>query len=257
MSTSTIEPFWVCVDVESTGLSRTKDHVIQFAAYAHTDEGFMSHVHTDRDIPVIVTNMTGVRQEDVAHAPTLREVWSAFGEWLTVQNSHSPAPIILIAHNATFDIDILLHGLARLGMGIRDIAEDLVKGRCVELFVDTLALSRRVFPKATVPNHKLGTLYHHCTGRDLDGAHDALVDVKGLYTVFERMRPSLQRSAYRRIDERWDRWELGSVPSTNLKDCMSTKPTVGHGPVTSPYFDGVSKPPFKRMRIQLAACMGT
>ena len=58
------------------------------------------------------------------------------------------------------------------------------------LFVGTLKLARRVFPKTAVSNHKL------------DGAHDALVDVKGLYAVFERMLPSLPRSTYRRIDGR-------------------------------------------------------
>lgn len=260
------EPLWVCIDTETTGLRRSSDQLIQFAAYAHTDEGFVSYVHTDRVISPEITMLTGVRQEHVAHAPDILAVWAAFGRWLSVQklrSGRSSAPVVLVAHNATFDIDILLYALARSGMHARDAMGGLIEGERVELFVDTLTLSRRVFPKPTVANHKLGTLYRHCTGSDLDGAHDALVDVKGLYAVFERIIPSLPRSAYRRIDGRWDRWQLDGIANAAAAVAVVAQPPTSpaspappcDGPTVSPYFDGVSKPPFKHMRIQFAASM--
>ena len=85
--------FWVCIDVESTGFSRTNDCIIQFAAYANTGPGFCSYVHTHTSIPPMITKLTGVRQSHVTNAPPFERVWTMFTQWLDAQRQHMPPSI--------------------------------------------------------------------------------------------------------------------------------------------------------------------
>lgn len=250
-------PFWVCVDVETTGFSRANDRILQFAAYSNTDSGFQSYVCTDVPIPPTISTLTGIRKEHVAGAPSFDEVWRAFGSWLYAQRQkvrESTSHIVLVAHNAIFDIDMIIHGLARVNMSIDDIV-GLVHGEHIGTYVDTMKISKIVFPKSTtVPNHKLGTLYRHCTGRPLEGAHNALADVKGLFVVLGHMLPHMNQTWFARIDTRWNRYFSSpktthtSVPPMQKQFKKKLLPL----PVVSPFFDGVSKPPFKRLCIRMS-----
>jgi len=53
--------------------------------------------------------------------------------------------------------------------------------------IDTLTLARRLYPR--LQNHKLDTLYAMATGKALEGAHDASVDVMAVGEVIRHMLP--------------------------------------------------------------------
>lgn len=58
--------------------------------------------------------------------------------------------------------------------------------------IDLLILARRFWPRSI--NHKLDTLYFQQTGKELSGAHDAIVDVVGVGTVLETLLEEFEGS---------------------------------------------------------------
>ena len=154
-------PFTV-FDLETTGLSPTRDRIVEIAA-VHVDlDGtvtrFQSLVNPGCPIPYAASRVHNITDAMVRSAPTFREIAPQFLDLAR----HST----LVAHNARFDLGFLQESLARGG-------NELWKGKTM----DTLKLSRRAF--AGLPSYSLQHLRHALALPEVSGeAHRAGADAE-------------------------------------------------------------------------------
>lgn len=132
---------YVVIDIETTGLDSRFDDIIELAAVrvsnAQITDKFQSLVKPGQPIPPYITDLTGISDQMVAGASLLESTLPQFLSFV--------GDSIVVAHNANFDINFI-YDFARL-LDLPPFSND---------FIDTLRLSRRLFPQWD--NHKLGTL---------------------------------------------------------------------------------------------------
>jgi len=94
---------YVALDLETTGLDADRDAIIEVGAVKfHNDEvldTFSTFVRPGRPIPLPITELTGIRDEDVAGAPGLHDVLSRLARFVGQQ------PIV--GHSVNFDLSFL------------------------------------------------------------------------------------------------------------------------------------------------------
>jgi DNA polymerase-3 subunit epsilon/ATP-dependent DNA helicase DinG len=158
----------VAIDLETTGLDPLHDAIIEVGAVRLRDgkviDEFSSLIDPGRPIPHLITNITGIRSQDVIGAPTITAVVPALREFI----GHAP----IIGHNVGFDAAFLVRqGLVQTNPRI-----------------DTYDLASILMP--TAARYSLTAL----TGEieiDLENAHRALDDARaaGLlyYMLWERL----------------------------------------------------------------------
>ncbi|WP_399537236.1 DEDD exonuclease domain-containing protein [uncultured Actinomyces sp.] len=138
---------------------------------------FFTLVNPGVAIPAQITMLTGITNAMVAGAPGVRTCVEAFLDWADLL----AGDVVLVAHNARFDVGHLRGAAAALGL---EWPEPRV--------LDTLALARKAWTRSEVPNHKLGTLAAFVgsqtrpTHRALD---DACATVDVLHAALEVMAP--------------------------------------------------------------------
>lgn len=163
---------FVVLDVETTGLSIRKDHIVEIGAIrflnGHPVEKFHVYVNPEVAISEEITNINNVTNKMVFGQPTISEVISSFDDF--IKNSS------LIGHNLDFDLKFLHYSGSKV----------LSQNNC---FIDTLSISHLLLkaPKKDVGYHwddsiqydvldyKLKTLcdYYQIP---LDRNHNALFD---------------------------------------------------------------------------------
>src|SRR5690606_9165860 len=93
----------VAIDLETTGLDPLNDAIIEVGALRFRDgevlDEFSTLIDPDRPIPHLITNITGIRTQDVAGAPRIASIIPRLREFI------GDAPII--GHNVGFDIAFL------------------------------------------------------------------------------------------------------------------------------------------------------
>lgn len=158
------------IDVETTGL-RPRNHRITEVAIVLVDaddrqSSWSTLVNPERSIPEQISKLTGIKNQDVAHAPTF----------------HSIAPTVLdlignrlvVGHNVEFDVGFLNAELRRAG-----------QSALVNPTIDTLALADAVLPG-------LRRLSLAAVAKKLEiprkSAHRAAPDAELTGDVFERLR---------------------------------------------------------------------
>ncbi|QKD79622.1 DEDD exonuclease domain-containing protein [Actinomyces marmotae] len=187
MGTPLREATFVVVDLETTGAGPGAHAITEIGAVrvrgGIVDDEFSTLANPGAPIPAQITLLTGITNAMVATAPPLAEALAAFLAW---SRRSSPADggaagPILVAHNARFDVGHLRGAARALGLPWDE-----------PRVVDTLALARRAWSRADVPNHRLGTLASFVgsptrpTHRALDDAR-ATVDV--LHAALEALAP--------------------------------------------------------------------
>lgn len=99
------ERVYVALDLETTGLDARQDAIIEIGAVKFTAdrviERFATLVNPQRPIPARITQITNIRDADVAGAPTLDRVLPELRAFVGADVS------ALIAHNAAFDLGFL------------------------------------------------------------------------------------------------------------------------------------------------------
>lgn len=128
----------VVLDTETTGLSFKDCELIQISAARISGrevvERFDTFVHPGRPIPPEITRLTGIRDLDVAAAPTPREAVAQLADFV--------GGMPVLAHNASFD---------------RTFVEAVPGGHDVtDTWIDTLALSRIALPRLST--HRLADM---------------------------------------------------------------------------------------------------
>ena len=130
-----IEEDVVILDTETTGLSPQENELIEISAAVlsgrEITDRFDTFVHPTTLIPAEITELTGIKNADVAHAPDARTAVAQLAEFV------GGRPVV--AHNATFD---------------RTFIESVKGGVDVSsIWIDSLALSRIALPR--LASHKL------------------------------------------------------------------------------------------------------
>ncbi len=162
-------PFTV-FDVETTGMSPSRDRIIQIGAVRIDKDGYISRfnsfVNPGRKIPDSLVCVHHISDEMVASAPHFSQVGRDF---LSFANGST-----LVAHNARFDLGFLQESLARTGL-------PLWKGRTL----DTLRLIKTTHPG--LPSYKLQSLRAIFQLESGDGmmAHRADADVEWTLQILE------------------------------------------------------------------------
>lgn len=124
----------IVFDTETTGLDpKTGDRVVEIGCvelidHFPTGATYHQYINPERDMPQEAFNVHGLSAEFLSDKPVFADVADAFVEFI--------GDSILIAHNASFDINFLNHELSTLGHAT--IGMDRV--------IDTLALARRKHP---------------------------------------------------------------------------------------------------------------
>ncbi len=161
-------PKYAIIDVETTGGTARHERVTEIAVVLHDGSGivdtFSTLVNPERSIPSSITQLTGITDEMVAHAPKFFEVARQIVEMTE--------GAIFVAHNVSFDYSFIREEFARLGYTYSR------KQLC------TVRLSRQVFPG--LPSYSLSNLKRHF-GIYAEQSHRALDDTLATVQIFERI----------------------------------------------------------------------
>ena len=168
-----------CVfDLETTGLSSRLDRITEFGGVIVRNglvvDRLDMFINPGVKIPEAIVRKTRITDEMVKDAPTIEEAMPRIMDF--IKDS------ILVSHNATFDVGYL--NAARKRMGLEPISNGVV---------DTLALSRYLFPEAAY--HNLGTLSKNLglTSYNTEEAHRADFDAEALNDVWQAILPRLTK----------------------------------------------------------------
>ncbi len=152
----------VVLDFETTGLSPERGDRITEVGLVRIEGGeitdrFQSLVNCGVRVPSFITSYTGISQEMVDDAPSVRRVMK------DVVSFVGDTP--LVAHSASFDQRFYLRECRQLNISM-----------VVEPFICSMRLSRRVYPQ--FKSHALGALAHALQLRHCGVAHRAAADAE-------------------------------------------------------------------------------
>ncbi len=177
MSQSIVESYFIGLDIETTGLSPQHNAIIEVAATVQDWTGkeiehYESLIKPNQPISDKITEITGITEEMVAHAPTVDQVLPELFARLKKG--------VIVAHNAPFDLGFLSvaakeHWLALPGTPM----------------IDTLTMGRAILPG----RRKYG-LQILAEELDLpqDAAHRALSDARLCMRLFSHLLKVIEES---------------------------------------------------------------
>ena len=142
----------IVFDVETTGFSAEKNHVIQFSGIKFIisngemseKERFDTYINPSYSLPEKITEVTGITDATLVDAPREREIFSRLHAFV------GDAPNVC-GHNVSFDIRFITAMYERYGFTFAPCA-----------VLDTLEMARDIaFGSKGLTNNKLGTLASH------------------------------------------------------------------------------------------------
>ena len=177
MITLTAQTRIVAIDLETTGLSFSRDRVVEVAAvcwHNGRETGvFHSLVNPERWIPASVIRIHGITDEMVKDQPAMADILPPLLECCDAD--------LLVAHNASFDVQFLQGECQRAGVALRH-----------GMVVDTRDLAKIYLPEC--PNYRLETI-KTVLGFGDQQAHRALADARDCLEIFLKFHARHCRSA--------------------------------------------------------------
>ena len=177
-------PDFVAVDIETTGLNKNKDRVIEIAAVKFIDgnmtEDFSTFINPLMPIPHKISQLTGITDEDVCNAVTFDKIMADFLEFI--------GRLAICGHNVEFDISFLNAEIKRHG------GTEITNWN-----LDTLSLSRTILELEE--GYALSKVARHLN-ISLEDAHRALNDAKASGLIAVNLIPKL--------------WKLPEISRTRL-----------------------------------------
>ena len=179
-------PVFVLYDFETTGMGKTSEiRIRQIGARAISSKTLESigtfTTFVNPGVPTSegakkVCRIDAANEEYVAGLGTWREAGRRFSNWLQdMRNHNDDCPLHLIAHNGKrFDARILTFENARHYIDFNTFEVH----SC-----DSIDVFKKVYPGLT--SYSLGNIYQDVLGRELKGAHDAMVDVDGMWRLMK------------------------------------------------------------------------
>jgi len=158
----------VVFDIESTGVWIEKDKIIEIALMKVHPEGAKEILHLKVNpgmpIPPVVTELTGISDEDVRQAPPFREVADKILEFIG-------------------DSDVA-------GFNVERFDLPLLRREFQEIGIRFGWDERKIYDAQKVyhlnERRDLAAAYQFYCGRDLSAAHSALADTEAAYAVLEK-----------------------------------------------------------------------
>jgi DNA polymerase-3 subunit alpha (Gram-positive type) len=121
---------YVVFDIETTGLSAIKNHVIEIGAVKVLNgeimDRFSTFVNPEEPIPFEIERLTSINDAMVMDSPTIQEVLPSFLAFCQ--------GAVMVAHNASFDMGFMEHNAKEYGYEFQPT------------YVDTVGLSRVLLP---------------------------------------------------------------------------------------------------------------
>lgn len=158
---------YVVFDIETTGLTAAVHQIIEIGAVkvvgGSIDEEFQTFVRPDCAIPPEIVELTGITDNMVKNAPTLEEAFDAFVNFCGTD-------IVLVAHNANFDVGFMRANARKLGREFN------------YTYIDTVPLCRYAFPG--MRSVKLDTVAKKIHLPNFEH-HRAVDDAKTLGRIFQ------------------------------------------------------------------------
>lgn len=168
------EKKFIAFDLETTGLDPSSDRIVEISAVVFENfsvtSKFTTLVNPKRPIPAKVSRINGIYDKDVATAPTESEAINSFCAFIGQETLSGE--IVLVAHNAPFDVKFLLYAFSRSGIDAEIC------------FQDTLCLSKNI--ALPVENYKLCTLAEYFNLKQ-EHAHRAEDDALVCGELFVRL----------------------------------------------------------------------
>lgn len=173
----------VFFDLETTGTQISESRIVQIAAMKLFPNGDIdlkeSLINPGMSIPAEATAIHGKTDEMVKDAPLFMVISKSLLEWLRDCD--------IGGYNSdNFDIPMLIEEFKRCKLSFPD-------WDCT--FVDVLKNERRL------NSHRLGETYKRYTGKELDGAHDAMIDVKATVEILQYQMKANPEMTMAEIDE--------------------------------------------------------
>ena len=174
---------YIAIDTETTGLPKSRQdaspdnisswnqcRVLSLAIVKYSSRGreldhFYELVYPDT-FQVAATEIHGITEEDAkTKGKPFEEVYAKLVEYI------KKCPVV-VGHNLKFDMDVILSEAYRRGLDVTPLLD--VRRIC------TLDLAKKRFMRPM----KLTVLYKELTGKDFEGAHNALCDTRACGEVF-------------------------------------------------------------------------
>lgn len=173
---------FIVFDLETTGLSALNNQITEIGAVRiknlKVTDVFGTYVNPQEHIPENITELTGIKDEDVADAPKADEAVRAFLEFA--------GDNILIAHNAGFDIGFIRRAAERYEIPFENT------------YLDTVTLSRYCNPDLNA--HKLNSIAEYYKLGEFNH-HRASDDAAMLAEIFFRMVERLREEGVNTVSE--------------------------------------------------------
>ncbi|MBU2492623.1 MAG: GIY-YIG nuclease family protein [Bacteroidetes bacterium] len=194
-------------DFETTGTSAKYDKVIEIGIVKikgnEIVDTYSTYINPGRQIPYYITDITGIKTEDIADAPYFEDIVNNIEDFF--------GDSILVAHNLQFDQSFLKSELYQIG---RDEFKN--SNLC------TLKIARKLYPE--LKSKSLGSLVSHF--RILHkGIHRALGDARATAEIFLKMMKHLKDD--HDIETISDLINFQSVPSSKSSFRIIKKKLVG------------------------------
>ena len=161
---------YVCLDLETTGLSSQYDEIIEICAIKIDDgkeiERFQTLVKPENEIDEYISELTGITNELVADAPHIKDVLPSLIDFLS--------DWVIVGHNVNFDINF-----------VYDNCLEYMNSYFKNDFVDTMRLSRKVVP--ALKHHRLEDLVKYFN-IEIEGAHRAAYDCTATICCLEKLK---------------------------------------------------------------------
>lgn len=161
---------YVCLDLETTGLSPQYDEIIEICAIKIDNgeeiERFQTLVKPENEIDEYISELTGITNELVADAPHIKDVLPSLINFLS--------DWVIVGHNVNFDINF-----------VYDNCLEYMNSYFKNDFVDTMRLSRKVVP--ALKHHRLEDLVKYFN-IEIEGAHRAAYDCTATICCLENLK---------------------------------------------------------------------
>ena len=173
---------FVAFDIETTGLNAQNDRMTEIGAVVFSGgevlSTFNTFVNPGMHIPAEITQLTGIRDGDVADAPDEK---TAMEQFLAFAGERP-----LIAHNAHFDIGFMAAAAKRQSIRFNPV------------FLDTLALSQALLPD--LRKFKLDIVSNHL-GLPKFNHHRASDDAMVVARIMDKFIPLLRHQGAKTVDD--------------------------------------------------------
>ncbi len=173
---------YAILDIETTGLSPTREKITEIAIFLHDGTRIMDEYSTlinpEKKIPYRIIQLTGINDQIVENAPRFYEIARKIVKFTE--------GAVIVGHNVRFDYGFIRQEFLRLGF---DFQRETL---------DTLKLSRKL-----IPGHQSYSLGKLCQRLGIDNksrhraAGDALATVK-LFELLLSLEPQLDKSTRKR-----------------------------------------------------------